>query len=341
MSEHKVLPILMFCALPASGKSETRRYLKSLTSEDTKKFHLGETSTQVDDFPYVDGMKKIDAAAVKVLGHTIFFNTTDFNLFSDYDWGTLIYMINDDYFDILECNPKIPSKFEKDPVEWLFNRYDVASVKTGHLPARFYDLRQKVGEEKFAEFKKECFDLCNTLLHDKYANIPTSLEGKTIIFEFARGGTKGCDPSKPLTPPFGYEYSLSLFDKRILMNAAILYICVTPEQSKQKAFQRAKEGKEGKSQTVSTQLSLNHGIAETVLDKEYGMDDFDYLLSKSPEKNYVPITRDDVEYKVKAGRLDNRKDLTSDFRKPQNEWTKEQCDNMFNALKSAFDSLLG
>jgi hypothetical protein len=331
----------MFCALPASGKSETRRYLKSLTSEDTKKFHLGGTSTQVDDFPYVDGMKKIDAAAVEVLGHTIFFNTTDFNLFSDYDWGTLIYLINDDYFDILECNPKIPSKFEKDPVEWLFNRYDVASVKTGHLPARFYDLRQKVGEEKFAEFKKECFDLCNTLLHDKYANIPTSLEGKTIIFEFARGGTKGCDPSKPLTPPFGYEYSLSLFDKRILMNAAILYIWVTPEQSKQKAFQREKEGKEGKSQTVSTQLSLNHGIAETVLDKEYGMDDFDYLLSKSPEKNYVPITRDDVEYKIKAGRLDNRKDLTSDFRKPQNEWTKEQCDNMFNALKSAFDSLLG
>ena len=51
--------------------------------------------------------------------------------------------------------------------------------------------------------------------------------------------------------------------------------------------------------------------------------------------------KDDVEYKVKAGRLDNRKDLTSDFRKPEKEWTKEQCDNMFNALKSAFDSLLG
>ena len=51
MSESKVLPILMFCALPASGKSETRRYLKTLTKEDTEKFHLGETSTQVDDFP--------------------------------------------------------------------------------------------------------------------------------------------------------------------------------------------------------------------------------------------------------------------------------------------------
>ena len=341
MSEHKVLPILMFCALPASGKSETRRYLKTLTSEDTKKFHLGETSTQVDDFPYVDGMKKIDEAAVKVFGHTIFFNTTDFNLFNDYDWATLIYLINDDYFDILECNPKIPSRFEKDPVEWLFNRYDVASVKTGQLPARFFNLKEKYGKEKFDEFKKECYPLCNTLLHDKYANIPTSLEGKTIVFEFARGGTKGTSTTEPLSPPFGYEFSLSCFDKKILSNAAILYIWVTPEQSKQKAFQREKEGKEGKSQTVSTQLSLNHGIAETVLDKEYGMDDFDYLISKSPEKNYVPIMKDDVEYKIKAGRLDNRKDLTSDFRKPEKDWTKEQIDNMFNALKSAFDSLLG
>ena len=46
-----------------------------------------------------------------------------------------------------------------------------------------------------------------------------------------------------------------------------IYIWVTPEKNKQKAFQREKEGKEGKSQTISTQLSLNHGIAETVLDK--------------------------------------------------------------------------
>ena len=51
-----------------------------------------------------------------------------------------VNLINDDYFDILECNPKIPSRYEKDPVEWLFNRFDVASVKTGHFPARFFNL---------------------------------------------------------------------------------------------------------------------------------------------------------------------------------------------------------
>ena len=62
----------MFSSLPASGKSEPLRYLKSLTKEQTDKFHLGETSTQVDDYPYVDAMRKIYAAAEKVLGETVF-----------------------------------------------------------------------------------------------------------------------------------------------------------------------------------------------------------------------------------------------------------------------------
>ena len=91
----------MFCALPASGKSETRRYLKTLTKEDTKKLHLCEKiSTQVDDF---DEVKKIDEAAIKILGQTIFFNTTDFNLYNSFDWEILNYLISDDYLDILEC----------------------------------------------------------------------------------------------------------------------------------------------------------------------------------------------------------------------------------------------
>ncbi len=335
--ENDVLPILMFCALPASGKSESRRYLKSLTKEENAKFHLGETSTQVDDYPYVDGMKQIDVAAKKVLGKTVFFGD-DGNFYDSFDWGTLSYMINDDYFDIKSLNKKIPTKYEKNPVDWLFNRYDVASVKTGHLPARFFDLRKEVGEEKFTEFKKECFKVCNTILHDKYDNIPTDLTGKTIVFEFARGGSKGA--AFPLQPPFGYEYSLSCFDKEILLNAAILYIWVTPEQSFEKNHQRKREGDEGKSQTVSTQLSLNHGTMDAVMLKEYGTDDFGYLLEKSQDKSYLPIMKDDVEYHVRAGRFDNRTDLTSDFRKPQKDWTKEQIEKMATAMTAAFDALL-
>lgn len=44
---------------------------------------------------------------------------------------------------------------------------------------------------------------------------------------------------------------------------------------------------------------MNH-IGEIVHDKEYGTKEFDYLISKSPGKNYVPIVKDDVLYKIKA-----------------------------------------
>lgn len=332
------LPILMFCALPASGKSESRRYLKSLNKEQTEKFHLGETSTQVDDYPYVDAMRKIDEAATKVFGETVFFDKVSSLLKTGYDWGTLIYMLNDDYFDVKKCDSHIPKRFLDDPVAWLLNRYDVAGVKTGNIGARFFDLKQKETPEKWEEFRKAILPLCTTLLKEKYENIPKSLEGKTIVFEFARGGAKGA--SFPLKAPFGYEYSIALFDKEILKNAAILYIWVTPEQSFAKNRQRAQEGLEGKSQTVSTQLSLNHGVPDNVMNNDYGTDDIDYLLNLTPSKTYLPIVKDDEEIKVKCGRFDNRTDLTSDFRKPQKDWTEEQIKKMEEAMVKAFDALL-
>ncbi|MCQ2818399.1 MAG: hypothetical protein MJ252_14120 [archaeon] len=336
-SAKKVLPILVFSALPASGKSESRRYLKSLNKEQTEKFHLGETSTQVDDYPYVDAMYKIDDHSKRILGEPIFFDPVK-KILDGWEYAVLTYLINDDYFDIKKCNPKIPSKYLKDPVDWLLNRYDVAAVKTGHMTARFFELKKKHGEEKFNEFKKAIEPLCTTILKEKYANIPTSLEGKTIVFEFARGGPKGS--SYPITPPYGYEYTLSLFDKEILENAAILYIWVTPEQSYNKNKQRAKEGAEGKSQTVSTQLSLNHGVGDETMFNDYGTDDIEYLLGKSKTGTYLPIMKDDEEIHVRCGRFDNREDLTSDFRKPINEWTPEQIKKMEDAMVKAFDALL-
>ena len=336
--ETKVLPILMFCALPASGKSESRRFFKSLTPEEMSQFHLGDSSTQVDDYPYVDALEKIDVFCKETLDTTIFKDPNTRLFLNGYEWGVLTYLINEDYLDLKKLDKKIPEEFEKDPVKWLFDRYDAASEKTGKVPRRLEELEKKSDKTKFAEFKKKCFDLCKTLLHDKYDNIPESLEGKTIIFEFSRGGEKGS--SFPLPAPYGYQYTLSLFDDEILNNANILYIWVTPEQSFNKNKQRALEGLQGKSQTVSTQLSLNHGVPDTVMNHEYGVDDFEYLISQSKDGKYVPIIKNGKEFKVKAGRLDNRTDLTSDFRKPQKDWTKEQIDNMTQAMKKAFDALI-
>ena len=336
--DSKVLPILMFCALPASGKSESRRFFKSLTPEEMAQFHLGDSSTQVDDYPYVDALEKIDVFCKETLGTTVFKDPNTRLFLNGYEWGVLTYLINEDYLDIKKLDKKIPEEYEADPVKWLFKRYDDASEKTGKVPRRFEELEKKSDKDKFNEFKKKCYDLCKTVLHDKYDNIPQSLEGKTIIFEFSRGGAKGS--SFPLQPPYGYQYTLSLFDDEILNNANILYIWVTPEQSFNKNKQRALEGLQGKSQTVSTQLSLNHGVPDSVMNNEYGTDDFEYLISQSKNGKYLPIMKNGKEFKVKAGRLDNRSDLTSDFRKPQKDWTKEQIEKMTEAMKKAFDALI-
>ena len=98
--ENKVLPILMFCALPASGKSESRRFIKSLTKEEMAQFHLGDGSTQVDDYPYVDALEKIDVFCYETLGKTIFKDRNTRLFLNGYEWGCLTYLINEDYLDI-------------------------------------------------------------------------------------------------------------------------------------------------------------------------------------------------------------------------------------------------
>ena len=52
---------------------------------------------------------------------------------------------------------------------------------------------------------------------------------------------------------------------------------------------------------------MNQGISKTVLDKEYRTDDFDYLISKNPDKNFDPIVKDDVLYRIKDEKLHNEK----------------------------------
>src|SRR3989442_12693534 len=55
----RILDVLLLLALPASGKSEVRRYLASLTPEQCRSdFHMGPT-VQLDDYPYVHMMRRV------------------------------------------------------------------------------------------------------------------------------------------------------------------------------------------------------------------------------------------------------------------------------------------
>ena len=58
--ENKVFKVVLLQALPASGKSEVRNFMANIEPERLKKeFHIGE-NLQLDDFPYVHMMRRID-----------------------------------------------------------------------------------------------------------------------------------------------------------------------------------------------------------------------------------------------------------------------------------------
>lgn len=63
----RLINVLLLLALPASGKSEVRKVLVSLTPERCRKdFHMGET-VQLDDYPYVEFMRFVDEVADHLL----------------------------------------------------------------------------------------------------------------------------------------------------------------------------------------------------------------------------------------------------------------------------------
>ena len=64
-------------ALPASGKSEVRKYLAGLSPERCRdEFHIGPT-VQLDDFPYVHLMRRIDDELAAAGGGRLFFQSPE------------------------------------------------------------------------------------------------------------------------------------------------------------------------------------------------------------------------------------------------------------------------
>ena len=95
------LEIVLLLALPASGKSEVRKYLESLTgAEALRDFHMGPT-VQLDDYPYVHLMRRISEELHRQDHDGIFFDSELLPLKDGRDWGTLIELVNEDYDDLL------------------------------------------------------------------------------------------------------------------------------------------------------------------------------------------------------------------------------------------------
>ncbi|MCA9516093.1 MAG: hypothetical protein KC635_14210 [Myxococcales bacterium] len=323
-----ILDTVLLLALPASGKSEVRRYLASLSPERSRgEMHLGET-LQLDDYPYVHLMHAIDDALIALGAMPTFYHGPTRPFRDPLEWGTLIELLNEDYARLLARETLDgPSA-----AEILFERLEGARAKVGlmpaldHLPHRVWKAAARAVE---AEARRE-LDLLNATTSQDRA-------GKTIVMEAARGGPHGA--SFPLTPPRGYAYSIGQFSETILARASILYVQVTPEESRRKNIERGLPNAQGS--------ILNHSVPMEVMLGEYGCDDMAWLVAQSDRPDTVRVEKivehaDGfrlADFHLPVAVFDNREDLTTFVRAPEERWSKDDVSRLDEGLRHAFATL--
>jgi len=314
-----VFDVILLVALPASGKSEIRKLLRNIDENELKRdFHIGK-NLQLDDFPYVHIMRRIDDELEKMGIDRIFFHSPLKPFKNPYDWGTLTELINMDYKDMLESK-----KYNIDPGEWLIDRIETSSKKVG-IGERLYKLHKEILDK----LSKKISDEAKKILDDKYSNYTNDFSDKTIIIEFARGGKDGS--SMPLKEPFGYEYSFKMLDDDILEKAVVLYIWVTPEESRRKNYERANPNDPGS--------ILHHGVPIDVMINDYGCDDIFYLAENSEKKGTITVNKNNKKFHLPFAYFDNRIDKTSFLRDDVSKWDIIKINEVKNALKMATDLL--
>jgi hypothetical protein len=316
----QTLDTVLLLALPASGKSEVRRYLKSLDpAVCATDFHLGPT-VQLDDFPYVHMMRRADDELRAAGERPAFFAANDRPFQDARDWGTLVHLVNEDYADLRARREARPTS----AAEHLLSRIDLARARVGAKPvlrALAPSARQRVVQR--------LEDEARDLLADKHANYPDTLSGKTLVIEFARGGPHGS--SMPLPAPLGYAYSLGQLSPELLDRATILYVWVTAEESRRRNEARADPDKPGS--------ILHHGVPQDVMMNDYGCDDMAFLLETSGKPNRLRVEAHGRTHYLPAVRFDNRVDKTSFVRDDPATWKKGDVQALHAGLKAALDDL--
>ena len=316
----QLLDVVLLLALPASGKSEIRRYLGSLTPEQSRNdMHLGQT-VDLDDYPYVHLMRRISQELTAAGSDGVFFDSQDLPMKQPLDWGTLIELLNEDFEDLTRRRRPSPAA----AAEWLLERFDRARAKVG-APAAFAALPAARRKELAAALEREAAEL----LRDKNAGIPDALAGRTVVIEAARGGPDGA--KMPLPAPLGYRYSIATLSDEILSRSSILYVWVTPEESRRKNRERTDPNDPGS--------ILHHGVPDAVMYGDYGTDDMEWLIQQSDRPDTVRIeTRGKTHY-IPVARFDNRVDKTTFVRNDKSAWKPEQVKALHEGLAGGLEKL--
>lgn len=325
-----ILDTILLFSLPASGKSETRTYMSSLTPDQCRDdFGMGPT-LQLDDYPYVHLMHRIDDELRAAGWHDVYYEGPTRPFRDGWTWAALIELLNEDYARLVARRPYETTS----AAELLFDRLDAAHLKAGGRDAQGdvpHRIRRKVAAALEAEARHE-LDLLNATLSQDRA-------GHTIVIEAARGGPNGS--AFPLTPPHGYETAFQTLSPSILEVASVLYVWVDPAESRRKNIERGKPGPEGAASI------LHHSVPMEVMLGQYGTDDMAWLLEQSDRPGCIKVDRIVVEggfYKTRAfylpaARFDNRADLTTFIRRPRERWEQGEVAAIHAGLKTAFEAI--
>lgn len=312
-----ILEVLLLLALPASGKSELRRYLDHLDPERRRELHLGEPA-HLDDYPYVHLMRWISEELQAIGESPPFFAGRDGSMLEPRDWGTLIHLLNEDFARLWGL--RTPT-----PVVRLLERFDRARRLVG-APAPFANLAPAARRHLEDAIADEAAEVT--------AGLPEAIAGGTVVIEFARGGPEGAE--LPLPAPLGYRHSLSLLAPEILDGAAVLYVWVTPEQSRRRNRERSRRGT-GRHASI-----LHHGVPEQVMRDDYGTDDLAWLLETSDRPGTIRVEHQNgAIFHLPAVRFDNRSDLTSFLRDQPSRWPDELLRPLHRRLARAMHTLAG
>jgi hypothetical protein len=325
----EILDTVLLFSLPASGKSETRTYMASLTPEQcVREMAMGPT-LQLDDYPYVHFMHRIDDELFKN-GYPYQFYLGPNRPFQDpWTWAVLINLLNEDYDDLVAGRQhEVPSA-----AQLLFDRIDAAREKSelhavlGDVP---YRIRMKVAAALEDECRKD--------LAARNAQAALGTKGRTIVIEAARGAPNGT--GFPVTPPQGYGATFQQLSPRILERACVLYIWVDPAESRRKNIERGLPDGQGS--------ILHHSVPMEVMLSQYATDDMAWLIEQSDRPDMVKVERiveaggryQNKVYYLPVARFDNRQDKTTFIRKPREEWGKAEIAAIHDELGRAMKTLL-
>jgi hypothetical protein len=214
----KSVHTLLLLGLPASGKSELRRYLAHLDPETRRRdLRIGHPAL-LDELPYVRLMRGVDRALRAEGRDGIFLLSDDGSWIDRRDWGTLIHLLNEDHADMMDHY--LVTTLHAGA--WVLDRLEAAAQKTG-IPPRLNSLPKPEWRKVADALEADATDLL--WARNELATVEE--DGRTVVIEFARGGP----PGATLPPPNGYRYSLAQLSPEILARAIILYVGVSPDES--------------------------------------------------------------------------------------------------------------